>query len=482
VDNTKKNSQGKGVREILLRGVFWRIVFIEAVLLLFSLISRWYTSEATPLDLFWYGVRIILLVGIIVLFMMITLKKFLTPRIITPLEAIASANKKIQNDISNAEEVVLLEDAPTEIKTIVQSRTKMLKTIFEVSEERLRLVNFIRETFGKYISSKVVDEILESPEGQKIGGRRMTVTVLMSDLRGFTSLSETKDPEEMVQLLNRYLEKMSRIILKYDGIIDEIIGDAILAVFGAPESHGNDPERAIACAIEMQNSLIELNEQNIKSGDPPLEMGIGINTGNVIVGNIGSELRMKYGIVGSAVNTAARIESNSIGGQVLVGEATFRLAKEKLTAEPPRNIMMKGMKNPLVFYCVSAIDSDYAVSLKPWVSDDNGNTTGKSLLIKLPFQYWVIKDKKIDTIAGLGTTIRLDKKTIDAHISPVLEPLTDIKLKFDFCIDAHCFEDIYVKALLIKTKDNLQFNRLQITSMDQKDRDIIEKWMAQAAD
>jgi class 3 adenylate cyclase len=475
MDDTKKNIQKKGVREILLTGVFWRIVFIEAVLLVFSLFSRWYTTDATPLDLFWYGVRIIILVGIIVLFMMVTLKKFLTRRIITPLEAIAFANKKIQDDMSIPEKIVLPDDSPHEIRTIIDSRTKMLKTIFDVSEERLRLVNFIRETFGRYISSKVVDEILESPEGQKIGGRRMTVTVLMSDLRGFTSLSETRDPEAMVQLLNRYLEQMSRIILKYDGIIDEIIGDAILAVFGAPENHGDDPERAIACALEMQNSLIQLNEENIQSGYPPLEMGIGINTGSVIVGNIGSELRMKYGIVGSAVNTAARIESNSIGGQVLIGESTFRHAKEKIKAESPRNIMMKGMKKPLVFYCVTAIKfDDYIVSLKSPVLMNN------SLSIKLSFQYWTVKDKKIDILAKLGETIRLDNNIIDAFISPVLEPFTDIKLKFDFCIDAHCFEDIYVKVLSIETEQNRKFNRLRITSMDQKDRDIIEEWINQA--
>lgn len=165
------NNKNKGVREILLMGIFWRILFIKAVLLVFSLCYRWVTEDTTPVDLFWYGVRIVILVGIIILFMMITLKKFLTHKIITPLEVIAAANKKIQNDFSTAEHVELSEDSPHEIRTIITSRAKMLKTIFDVSEERLRLVNFIRETFGRYLSSKVVDEILESPEGHKIGGQ-----------------------------------------------------------------------------------------------------------------------------------------------------------------------------------------------------------------------------------------------------------------------------------------------------------------------
>jgi len=204
-------------------------------------------------------------------------------------------------------------DAPREIKEIVHSRAEMLKNILEVSKERLNLVNFIRETFGRYLSKKVVEEILESPEGQKIGGRRETVTILFSDLRGFTALSETKNPKEMVQLLNQYLERMSKVIIKYDGMIDEFIGDAILTIFGVPDKRDDDPARAVACGLAMQNALLELNTEIEKEGYPPLEMCIGINTGTVIVGNIGSEMRMKYGIVGSAVNTASRIESNTTG-------------------------------------------------------------------------------------------------------------------------------------------------------------------------
>ncbi len=470
-NGNKKN----GVREILLLGVFWRILFIEAALLVFSLFSKWIMDDVPTVELFWYGVRIIIMVGIIIAFMMITLKKFLNHRIITPLEQIAKANKRIQEDISQAEQVELSDDAPNEIKSIVTSRGEMLKTIFNVSEERLRLVNFIRETFGRYLSNKVVDEILESPDGRKIGGARKTVTVLMADLRGFTSLSETRDPAEMVQLLNQYLERMSVIINKYDGIIDEIIGDAILAIFGAPESHGDDPERAVACALEMQNSLITLNNELFGSGYPPLEMGIGINTGNVIVGNIGSELRMKYGIVGAAVNMAARIESNSIGGQVLMGEATYDQVREVVRTDPAQSIMMKGMKEPLIFCSVFAIESEYTVFLHSPVEEKN------ALSIRIPFQCWKIKDKKIDLLPMTGETLRMDDNQIDARISPELAVLTDIKLKFDFCLEAHCFEDIYAKNISIETEGKTTFNRLRITSMNPKDRDILKKWMIQGS-
>ncbi len=343
------------VKKILFQGVFWRILAIEAILLVWSLIYRELTESPDIEEQFWYAMYIILLIGIIILFMMVTLRSFFIKKIISPLESIVSANRGLAENNPSAGEVHLSKDAPQEIKEIVSSRTKMLNTILTVSEERLRLVNFIRETFGRYLSKKVVDEILELPEGRKIGGRRKTVTILMSDLRGFMNLSETRDPEELVRLLNRYLERMSKVILDHDGMIDEFIGDAILVVFGVPESRDDDALRAVACGLSMQNALSDLNKEITLEGYPAFEMGIGINTGTVIVGNIGSEARLKYGIVGAAVNTAGRIESNTVGGQVLIGESTHRLVREFLTTEPPQTVMMKWMKRPMVNYPVTAI-------------------------------------------------------------------------------------------------------------------------------
>ena len=346
----------EGVRKVLLKGIFWRILIIESILLVWSLLYRAFVDHhAQPAELFWYTVRITILVAIIILFVMVTFRKFLNKKIILPLEEISASNRRLKESNSSEIDLKVGDDAPMEIREIVATRKEMLATLFKVSEERLRLVNFIRDMFGRYLSKKVVDNILESPEGHKIGGRRKTVTILISDIRGFTSLSETMDPEIMVQLLNRYLERMSKIILDYDGIIDEILGDSILAVFGVPEKHETDPVRAVACAIAMQNALEDLNSEFIREGHPPLEMGIGINTGSVVVGNIGSEVRMKYAVVGSAVNTAARIESNTVGGQILIGESTYDLVKETVISDVPQAFMVKGIKRPLVTYAVKRI-------------------------------------------------------------------------------------------------------------------------------
>ncbi|MDD9300921.1 MAG: hypothetical protein HUK40_00695 [Desulfobacter sp.] len=165
-----KKQKTNGVRKILLMGVFWRILVIEGVLLVFSLFYRWFTQDAGPQDLFWYAVRILILVGIIIAFMMLTLKQFLTDKIILPLESLAEANKRIQKDYTQVNGVDLPDKAPDEIKTLVASRTAMLNEIINVSEERLNLVKFIKETFGRYLSQKVVDEILTSPKGPQIGG------------------------------------------------------------------------------------------------------------------------------------------------------------------------------------------------------------------------------------------------------------------------------------------------------------------------
>ena len=470
-----KNNR-EGVRKVLLKGIFWRILIIESILLVWSLFYRALSDHhAQPVDLFWYAVRITLLVAIIILFVMVTFRKFLNKKIILPLEEISASNRRLKESDSSETHVEVADDAPIEIREIVATRQEMLTTIFKVSEERLRLVNFVRDMFGRYLSKKVVDNILESPEGHKIGGRRKTVTILMSDIRGFTGLSETMDPEIMVQLLNRYLERMSKIILQYDGIIDEILGDSILAVFGVPEKHETDPARAVACAIAMQNALDDLNNEFIRERHPPLEMGIGINTGSVVVGNIGSEVRMKYAVVGSAVNTAARIESNTVGGQILLGESTYDLIKETVTCDAPQAFMMKGIKRPLVVYAVKRIGSPYNLELQLRETLETG------VYMNLPFRCWTVEHKKIGDSAVSGETVMLSENLITASIAPGLDPLTDIKLVFDFCVEAHCFEDIYAKVLSVKEKEGTSVHQLQITSIDPKDRDILDQWMKDAS-
>jgi class 3 adenylate cyclase len=172
----------------------------------------------------------------------------------------------------------------------------------------------------------------------------------MSDLRGFTPLTEGLAPDQVLRLLNSYLGSMADVILAHQGTIDEFVGDAILAIFGAPLGREDDARRAVLCAVEMQAAIQQLNRRNETEGLPRLEMGIAIHTGEVIVGNIGSERRAKYGVVGSAVNHAGRIESFTVGGQVLISDATLREVGEGLLVGTRLAIDAKGTRERIVVY------------------------------------------------------------------------------------------------------------------------------------
>jgi class 3 adenylate cyclase len=190
--------------------------------------------------------------------------------------------------------------------------TKQLATF----AQQLELRNaFIRKTFGRYVSDEVASSVLESPDGLELRGEKRRVTIMMTDLRGFTALTESLSPVEVVAILNNHLGKMAEIITNWNGTIDEFIGDAILAFFGAPTMREDDAERAAACALEMQCAMEQVNAENRRQGLPDVEMGIGIATGDVIVGNIGSEHRTKYAAVGTPINLAARVESYSRAGR-----------------------------------------------------------------------------------------------------------------------------------------------------------------------
>ena len=194
--------------------------------------------------------------------------------------------------------------------------------------ELARAHELVRRAFGRYVSEEVAASILQSPEGLELGGEEREVTILMSDLRGFTALAARLSPHEVIEFLNLYLEAMVDVISRYEGTIDEIIGDAILVIFGAPVVCDDHAAKAVACGLSMQLAMTDVNQRLTAKGAAELEMGIGIHTGRVIVGNIGSLRRTKYAAVGSNVNLAGRIESFTTGGQLLISEST----RERITS------------------------------------------------------------------------------------------------------------------------------------------------------
>ncbi len=209
---------------------------------------------------------------------------------------------------------------------------------------------FIRATFGRYLSDDIVTEILERPEGLDLGGDLREVTIMMSDIRGFTTMSEQLPPDRVVSMLNRYLGAMTDIILQYNGTIDEFLGDAILAVFGAPRHHDDDADRAARCALAMQEAMGNINEANRADGLPELEMGIALNTGTVIAGNIGSERRSKYGFVGHAMNVTSRIEDVAGRGEILIADSTRQALGAAYEFGAQRSLSARGIDETLQVY------------------------------------------------------------------------------------------------------------------------------------
>lgn len=202
---------------------------------------------------------------------------------------------------------------------------------------------FIRATFGRYLSDEIVTDILERPEGLELGGDLRRVSIMLSDIRGFTSLSEHLAPAQVVTMLNRYLGAMTDIIMAHHGTIDEFIGDAILSVFGAPLHRDDDADRAVHCALAMQAAMVGINAKNKAEGFPPINTGIAINTGDVIAGNIGSERRSKYGFVGHPMNVTSRIEDVTRGGEILISDSTLQSLKEKFLVGRSEEINVKGI-------------------------------------------------------------------------------------------------------------------------------------------
>ena len=281
---------------------------------------------------------------------------------------------------------------------------------------------FIQNTFGRYLSEDVVKSLLESPEGLKLGGERRKVTILMSDLRGFTSLSESLGPEEVVRTLNGYLGAMAEVILQHKGTIDEFIGDAILAIFGAPVGRQDDAKRAIACAVEMQLAMHAVNEYNRRNDLPEIEMGIALHTGEVIVGNIGSEQRAKYGVVGAPVNHAGRIESFTVGGQILVSEATLEQAGDGVAVGERFSIDAKGAREPLVVFDLLGVAGEGAVSLPTRAE------AFVALAAELPLTYSVMAGKTVGAETFTGGFVEISASGGVLRSPRRLRALSDLKM------------------------------------------------------
>ena len=256
----------------------------------------------------------------------------------------------------------------------------------------------------------------------QMGGGKQTVTIMMTDIRGFSILSQELDPQDCVKLLNNYFGVMTPLIQKYDGVIDEFLGDAILAIFGAPVVTGDHAQQAVACAIEMQQAMAEVNHNSQQWGLPAIEMGIAVNTGEVVVGNIGSETRSKYGVVGHHVNLTARIESFTVGGQVMASEYTVTELEPEVNIAQSLEVEAKGIKEPVTIHEIIGIGAPYNLML------ETDEQTLYPLKQDLPISFNLLSGKAIadERVAGILTAAAEGVANLSTSVE--MELLTNLRM------------------------------------------------------
>ncbi|MCW8924995.1 MAG: response regulator [Xanthomonadales bacterium] len=292
----------------------------------------------------------------------------------------------------------------------------------EYQQELEKSYTFIRKVFGRYLSDEVVQQILESDDGMQMGGGKQTVTIMMTDIRGFSMLSQALDPQDCVRMLNNYFGVMTPLIQKHDGVIDEFLGDAILAIFGAPVFSETHAQQAVACAIEMQKAMDEVNETNRKWGLPGIEMGIAVNTGEVVVGNIGSETRSKYGVVGHHVNLTARIESFTVGGQVMISEFTLAQLDSKVEIAQSMKVEAKGIKDPVRIHEITGIGAPYELYLP------RAEQAVRTLREEIPVSYKRLSGKAIADKSASGYLVAAADGVAQLATDEELEVLTNLRM------------------------------------------------------
>ncbi len=227
---------------------------------------------------------------------------------------------------------------------------------YNIMAEGLRDREFIKNTFKRYVTKQVAEKILSQKGAITLIGEKREVTVLFSDLENFTPFSERHEPHEVVALLNEYLAIMIDVIFLYEGALDKFLGDGVMAYWNAPLDQDHAPIKAAAAALEMQDAIAQFNKKRVAAGKEPVYAGIGISTGEAVAGNIGSEKKMEYTIIGDKVNLAQRIEGQTDRGQILVCAATYKYIKDYCYATPLPPSRLKGKSEPVQIYVLHGLN------------------------------------------------------------------------------------------------------------------------------
>lgn len=259
-------------------------------------------------------------------------------RLVQGTRSIAEGNFQIALPVTSSDE----------LGTLTESFNQMARS--------LREKEMIKRAFTRYVAREVVEEVLKDPEQLALTGERREVTVLFCDIRGFTPMAERLAPEEVVSLLNEFYTLMIETTFRYDGTLDKFLGDAVMAVFGAPIAHPDHAIRAIRTATDMRNGIAELNERRAKNGKIPIGIGIGLSLGEVVAGTVGTEDRMEYTVIGDSVNLAARLVDNARpAGRILISQRTYEAVRNHVDVKALGPLKVKGKEEEVEVYEVVSL-------------------------------------------------------------------------------------------------------------------------------
>jgi adenylate cyclase len=255
---------------------------------------------------------------------------------------------KEKGDLYSSEDLRLLETFSSQLSMAIQNCIMI--------DESRKAAN-TREAYGRFLSQALVDKIMSDPEKVELGGENLEVAVLFCDLRGFTQTTDGMAPQNVVGLLNDYFFALTDVIFSFDGTLDKYIGDGIMALFGAPIPSKDDPFRAVNAAKKMQEKVLEINEKRRERDQVTLELGIGVDLGEVTVGNIGSPRRMEYTAIGDAVNLASRLVDKAGPGEILItSEVNSKVIEAVSTTKVEQKMRIKGKKGEVQVYRVNWVD------------------------------------------------------------------------------------------------------------------------------
>lgn len=309
VNNNKKYMLGE-VHLTISRNVVTKVVMIAAVKIGLIILAA-------------------LIIGIILSVMLVSMMVRPIGYLVKGVRAIGEGNYDVKIDLKTNDELGLLTD------------------IFNDTAKSLQEKETLKGAFSTYVSSEVMDQVLKDPKKLALGGKRVKATMLFTDIRGFTSMSETLQPEQVVAVINEYLTIQTDKVMKWKGVVDKFVGDCVMAVYGVPMPKDDDAYRAVRTAMDIRESVLKLNVIREKTKQICVGIGIGVNTGDVVSGNMGSPQKMDYTVIGDNVNLAARLEANAPAHTVYVSESTYNETKDRIEYEELEAIKVKGKKEPV---------------------------------------------------------------------------------------------------------------------------------------